>query len=194
MLNNSANFAQRRSDAPRRRLLLKCLATLPLALPFSSASAASVGSCQLKFHHTHTDERLAIAFRDSSGYINPALERLNWLLRDHVSGEMASIDPRLFDILHALSLSCGSETFEIISAYRSPTTNAMLRKTKGRGVAKHSLHMDARAIDVRLVGSNTARLRDAAVALGLGGVGYYPKSDFLHVDTGEVRVWGAMRG
>ncbi len=190
MINNSADRAIGREPAPRRRLLLKSLATLPLALPFASARAA--GSCELKFRHTHTDERLNIVYRDSRGYVKPALERMNWLLRDFRSGEMAQMDPRLFDILHALSLTCGGETFEIISAYRSPSTNAMLRKTGGGGVAKRSLHMDGRAIDIRLVGFDTGRLRDAAVSLGLGGVGYYPKSDFLHIDTGNVRTWGAV--
>lgn len=189
MINNSAERAVEREAAPRRRLLLKSLAALPLALPFASARAA--GSCELKFRHTHTDERMSVVYRDSRGYVEPALERMNWLMRDFRSGDMANMDPRLFDILHALSLTCGGDTFEIISAYRSPTTNAMLRKTGG-GVAKRSLHMDGRAIDVRLVGFDTGRLRDAAVALALGGVGYYPKSDFLHVDTGNVRTWGAV--
>ena len=96
----------------------------------------------------------------------------------------------LYDILHALRLSCGGDTFEIISGYRSPVTNSMLRKTGGGGVAKRSLHMDGRAIDIRLIGVDTAHLRDAALALGVGGVGYYPESDFLHIDTGPVRSWG----
>lgn len=174
--------------APRRRLLLKSLATLPLALPFASARAAD--QRQLAFRHTHTDEQLKVVYRDGGGYVQPALERMNWLLRDFRTGETARMDPRLYDILHALKLVCGSGTFEIISAYRSPATNAMLRKTGGGGVAKRSLHMDGKAIDIRLTGFDTARLRDAALALGLGGVGYYPESDFLHIDTGPVRSWG----
>ena len=89
-----------------------------------------------------------------------------------------------------LRLTCGGDTFEIISGYRSPVTNSMLRKTGGGGVAKRSLHMEGRAIDIRLVGVDTARLRDAALALGAGGVGFYPESDFLHIDTGPVRSWG----
>lgn len=191
MLHNSINGAKRRETATHRRLFLKGLAALPLAVPFASARAtSSAGSCELKFRHTHTEERLNVVFRDSRGYVDSAIARLNWLLRDFRTGQMASMDPRLFDILHALSLTCGGDVFEIISAYRSPATNAKLRKTGGGGVARHSLHMEARAIDLRLVGFDTARLREAAVALGFGGVGYYPESDFVHVDTGNVRTWG----
>ena len=183
-----------RKTVPHRRLLLKGLAALPLALPFSSATAGTAGTAkyQLKFRHTHTDELLDVVFRDNRGYIAPAIQRMNWLLRDHRSGEMIHMDPQLFDILHALRARCGGETFEIISGYRSPLTNASLRSHR-RGVAKNSLHMDGRAIDVRLVGFDTARLSQAAVDLGLGGVGYYPKADFLHVDTGDFRTWGAAR-
>lgn len=103
------------------------------------------------------------------------------------------MDPKLYDILHALSIACGGDTFEIISGYRSPATNNALRKTSGGGVAKRSLHMDGKAIDIRLVGVDTARLRDAALALGVGGVGYYPGSDFVHIDTGPVRSWGPRK-
>ena len=170
-------------------MLLKGLAALPLALPFTSA-AATGGRYRLKFRHTHTDERLDVVYRDGSGYLAPEIERMNWLMRDFRSDQTTRMDPRLFDILHALSLTCGGDVFEIISAYRSPATNAKLRKTGGGGVARHSLHMEARAIDLRLVGFDTARLREAAVALGFGGVGYYPESDFVHVDTGNVRTWG----
>ncbi|HRE72177.1 DUF882 domain-containing protein [Accumulibacter sp.] len=192
MLENSMNT--RRStphkSAAQRRLLLKGLAALPLAFPFRPASASS-DRYELKFRHTQSDEMLDVVFRDGGGYVAPAIERMNWLLRDLRSGEMTRMDPQLFDILHALKSRCGGDTFEIVSAYRSPVTNAGLRK-RSRGVARHSLHMDGRAIDVRLVGFDTARLRDAAVDLGLGGVGYYPKSDFVHVDTGDVRIWGAV--
>ena len=193
MLDDSISFAKRRETAPHRRLLLKGLATLPLTLPFASARAAT-DNYQLKFRHTHTDEWLDVVYRDSLGYVKPAIKRINWLLRDFRSGEMTGMDPQLFDILHALSSKCGgNNTFEIISAYRSPDTNAMLRRKGRRGVARHSLHMDGRAVDVRLVGVDTVRLSAAAVALELGGVGYYPKADFLHVDTGDVRIWGAAR-
>lgn len=156
----------------------------------SAAAAQAARDPHLAFRHTHTEERLHVAFRNRQGYIQPALQRMDWLLRDFRTGESTRMDPRLYDMLHALSLACGGDTFEIISGYRSPTTNTMLRKTRGGGVAKRSLHMDGKAIDIRLVGVDTARLRDAALALGVGGVGYYPDSDFVHIDTGPVRSWG----
>lgn len=174
---------------PRRRLLLKGLAALPLGLSAASAQAAP-RDLQLAFRHTHTDERLHLAFRNRQGYIQPALRRIDWLLRDFRTGESTRMDPRLYDMLHALSMACGGDTFEIISGYRSPATNTMLRKTRGGGVAKRSLHMDGKALDIRLVGVDTARLRAAALALGTGGVGYYPDSDFVHIDTGPLRSWG----
>jgi len=143
----------------------------------------------LAFHHTHTGERLRIAYFARGGHLPEALDRIAWLLRDFRTGEAHPIDPRLLDALHALGRACGKDTFEIISGYRSPQTNAMLRRTGG-GVAKRSLHMDGRAIDVRLAGCDTARLRDAAIAHRGGGVGYYPESDFVHLDTGRFRTWG----
>jgi len=99
------------------------------------------------------------------------------------------VDPRLLDTLHALGVACGGGTFEIVSGYRSPKTNAQLREA-GDDVAEHSLHMEGRAIDVRLAGFPTARLRQATIALSRGGVGYYPESDFVHLDTGRVCAWG----
>ncbi len=179
----------RNHTVPERRLFLKGLAALPLGLSAGNLHAAQHDR-QLGFRHTHTDERLQLTFRNRSGYLEPALQRMNWLLRDFRTGESTRMDPLLYDILHALRLSCGGDTFEIISGYRSPATNSMLRKTGGGGVARRSLHMEGKAIDVRLVGVNTARLRDAALALGAGGVGFYPESDFLHIDTGPVRSWG----
>jgi len=178
----------RHPAATQRRLFLKGLSALPLALPFASAHAATDRT--LAFRHTHTDEKLDALYRNRRGYVEPALQRLNWLFRDFRTGEATHMDPKLYDILHTLSVTCGGGTFEIISGYRSAKTNTMLRRTGGGGVAKRSLHMDGKAIDIRLVGCDTARLRDAALALGAGGVGYYPESDFLHIDTGPVRSWG----
>ena len=166
---------------------------MPLGLSLGSARAHSapfVHDHRLAFRHTHTDERLQLAYRDRRGYIEPALQRMNWLLRDFRTGDAIAMDPRLYDVLHALSLHCGGDTFEIISGYRSPATNQALRKSGGGGVARRSLHMDGKAIDIRLAGVATARLRDAALALRAGGVGYYPESDFVHIDTGPVRSWG----
>lgn len=180
----------RRSINVHRRLLLKGLGAVPLGLSMSPAFAAPTDpECELSFLHTHTDERLNIVYRSEGAYVPGALARINHLLRDFRTGDVAVIDPRLLDILYALAKSCGGETFQIISGYRSPATNAMLRKTGGGGVAKHSLHMEGRAIDVRLTGRDTAHLHHAALALRAGGVGYYPSLDFVHVDTGRVRHW-----
>ncbi|MFV8825377.1 YcbK family protein [Thauera sp. WH-2] len=178
--------------APQRRLFLKGLAALPLGLSAAPLHAAKTER-HLGFRHTHTEERLHLAFRNHHGYIEPALKRMNWLLRDFRTGESTRMDPRLYDMLHAISIACGGDTFEIISGYRSPKTNNMLRKTRGGGVAKRSLHMDGKAIDIRLVGVDTIRVRDAAIALDAGGVGYYPESDFVHIDTGPVRSWGPKK-
>ena len=179
---------------PRRRLLLKGLGTLPLGLAYPAARAASLQDCQLSFRHTHTDERLRVVYRRGAEYEAAALGQINHLLRDFRTGEVQPIDPALLDILHALGATCGEAHFEIISGFRSPATNAMLKKTGGGGVATHSLHMEGKAIDVRVPGLASARLRDAALNLGQGGVGYYPVEDFVHLDTGRVRSWGPQAG
>ena len=171
----------------RRRLLLQGLALVPFGLARVPAAHAAATRA-LAFRHTHTGERLEIAYCADGEYLPAALARIDWLLRDFRTGEARRMDTRLLDALHALSSSGGGE-FEIISGYRSPRTNAQLRSVSG-GVAEHSLHLEGRAIDVRLAGLQSAQLRDAALALGAGGVGYYPKSDFVHIDTGRVRRWG----
>jgi uncharacterized protein YcbK (DUF882 family) len=115
---------------------------------------------------------------------------VNRFLRDFRSGEIHPIDPRLLDILYQLQiLADRAATYEVISGYRSPQTNAALHRVSA-GVAEHSLHMEGRAIDVRMTGFPTRRLRDLAMSLGVGGVGYYARSDFVHLDTGRVRSWG----
>lgn len=179
-----------RNAASQRRLLLKGLAALPLGLNFGKVQASvAEADCELCFRHTHTDENLRIVYRSGGSYIPSALARIDWLMRDFRTGDVARIDPRLLDILHTLGTTCGGESFEIISAFRSPMTNGMLHKADGKGVATRSMHMDGRAIDVRIPGFDTAALRDAAFALQAGGVGYYRESDFVHIDTGRVRHW-----
>ena len=182
--------APAKDTCPRRRLLLKGLGALPLGLGYPAARAAQPQDCQLSFRHTHTDETLRVVYRSGGEYQPAALAQINHLLRDFRSGEVQPIDPALLDVLHALGNTCGGQHFEIISGFRSPATNAMLKKTGGGGVATHSLHMEGRAIDVRMPGLDSARLRDAALSLGRGGVGYYPVENFVHIDTGRVRSWG----
>ena len=179
------------TQASQRRLLLKGLAATPLVLASPKLVYANSGPRELSFFHTHTDERLKVVYFDGRQYVPEALTQLDKLLRDHRTGDIHPIDPGVFDILSGLCGACGKGTFDIISGYRSPHTNELLRETGGGGVAKRSLHMDGKAIDVRLNGRATVQLRAAAIALAKGGVGYYPASNFLHVDTGRPRVWGA---
>ena len=145
---------------------------------------------RLHFFHTHTGERLNIVYRNDEGYDQESLTRLNRYLRDHRTGEIHEYDPRLFDLLHDLTASLGNPDLEIdvVCGYRTPWSNEFLR-TNGHGVARHSLHMQAMAIDIRVPGIPTAQLRDAALTLRRGGVGYYAVSNFVHVDVGRVRRW-----
>ena len=147
-------------------------------------------SYQLHFFHTHTGERLNIVYRNGEGYEPESLARLNTYLRDHRTGDVHDYDPRVFDLLHDLTTALGNPDLEIdvVCGYRTPWSNEFLR-THGHGVARHSLHMQAMAIDIRVPGVPTAQLRDAALALHRGGVGYYAASDFVHVDVGRVRRW-----
>jgi uncharacterized protein YcbK (DUF882 family) len=145
---------------------------------------------ELSMVSTHTGEALAIRYFQDGRYLPGALRQLNYLLRDFRTGAVKAIDPALLDRLHALAVCARcAPHYEIISGYRSPATNAMLRRTGGGGVAKHSLHMDGRAIDVRLSGTSCGKLRDLALEQQAGGVGYYAKSNFVHLDTGRVRSW-----
>jgi len=143
----------------------------------------------LSFVNTHTRERITTPYFADGRYLPKETQALAAFLRDHRTGEEHAIDPALFDILHELRLATGTRSpFHVISGYRSPRTNAMLR-VQGSGVASGSLHVQGRAIDIRLADVDSASLRDAALALGRGGVGYYRDSDFVHVDTGRVRRW-----
>ncbi|HEU4616911.1 MAG TPA: DUF882 domain-containing protein [Gammaproteobacteria bacterium] len=152
-------------------------------------SAAPSGRSSLSFHHLHTGERLDVTYRERGQLLSDAVAEITRLLRDFRTDEIHSIDVGLLDTLTALRARLGGRgRFEVISGYRSPHTNELLRN-RSSGVAKNSLHMDGRAIDVRLTGVDTKSLRDAAVALRRGGVGYYAKSDFVHVDTGRFRTW-----
>lgn len=162
------------------------------ALPLSTmhAQAAVPGARGLSMVHTHTRERIDLVYAVGEQYDPAALGSLNRFLRDHYSGDVGEIDPKVFDLLHRVQRELGStRAFEVISGYRCPATNTNLRETRGAGVAKRSLHMDGRAIDVRLPGVALADLRDAALSLRVGGVGFYPRDQFLHLDTGRVRNW-----
>jgi uncharacterized protein YcbK (DUF882 family) len=178
--------------ASRRRFLRGVLMGVPAAVALGGPARALAGIVErreIALVNTHTSERLAIEYFSGGAYRDEALGALNRLLRDHRTGDVNPIDPRLFDVLHDAAVLADREPkFEVISGYRSPHTNAMLN-SRSNGVARRSLHMEGKAIDVRLVGYRTDRLRDLALSMQHGGVGYYAKSDFVHLDTGRVRTW-----
>jgi len=143
----------------------------------------------LSFFNTHTAETLDVCYFSNGKYSLAALAKINAILRDHRTGELKAIETGLLDVLHAISSTLATEEpFHIISGYRSPASNSKLRRNS-KNVAAGSLHMQGKAIDIRIPGCRTAYLRDVAKRLKAGGVGYYQKSDFVHVDTGRVRYW-----
>jgi uncharacterized protein YcbK (DUF882 family) len=153
------------------------------------AAAAALPAHRLSFFHIHTAERLTITYREHGELVPEALAKINHYLRDFRTEQSHDIDVTLLDTLHELFTAFDSRgNFEVISGYRSPHTNAALRNVS-TGVAENSLHIHGRAIDVRLTSAKTSALRDAALALERGGVGYYAQSNFVHIDTGAVRRW-----
>ena len=173
----------------RHFLALGVKAAAGLVLCRAVPAWAGRGTRSLSFYHTHTNKSLDITYARSGIYEPLALERVNYYLRDFRTEEVHPIDPGVLDTLWRIQQKLGCNgTYEVISGYRSPTTNGTLRG-RSRGVAKRSLHMKGKAIDIRLTGADTCRIRDCAIALKSGGVGYYPKSNFVHIDTGRVRTW-----
>jgi len=163
-----------------------CLALAPQLV----WAAAGEGERELVLTNTHTNETVKAVYKNSAGFIEEECLKLDRVLRDHRSGEQFTMDRALYDQLADLARDADCHAhFEIISGFRSPASNEMLRKKGGGGVAEKSLHMEGRAIDVRLKGCPCERLRDLALAAKRGGVGFYPSSDFVHIDTGRVRTW-----
>src|SRR6201987_4206668 len=154
------------------------------------ASSATGAEHSLRLYNTHTNEKIDIVYRHGDQYVQGALAKLDYFLRDHNTNEVRHFDPRLYDILSDLTASVGhpGAEIDIVCGYRTSSTNAALR-AHTNVVAKNSLHIQAEAIDLRVPGVNTLKLRKAALALARGGVGYYPHSDFIHVDVGRVRQW-----
>jgi len=148
-------------------------------------------SRELSFYHTHTGKRLEVVYWEDGQYVGSALEEINGFLSDFRTGDIVDMDPQLLDLIYDVRASLDSDaSYQVVSAYRSPKTNEMLRgRSASSGVAKKSQHLLGKAIDVRLEGVDTADLRDAAVRLQRGGVGFYEQSDFVHMDTGRVRRW-----
>jgi uncharacterized protein YcbK (DUF882 family) len=176
-----------------RRGFLKRAATVGGGFALLGSRLATAGSAannrELSFIHTHTGEKLIAPYFAAGQYQDDCLLEVNHLLRDFRTGDVHPIDPALLDILFELrgAIHCDAP-FQVISGYRSPATNAALRRIS-EGVAQHSLHLEGRAIDVRLAGRPTEELARLARRLGRGGVGFYPASDFVHVDTGRTRFW-----
>jgi uncharacterized protein YcbK (DUF882 family) len=176
-----------------RRSLLKLglgAAGAALATPrFAFAAANGPEMRSISLDNLHTGEKLRAVYWEQGDYIPDVLDAVNLNLRDFRTGDVHPIDPRLLDLLDALSsVADAGAPFQVISGYRSPATNAMLRE-RSEEVAKKSFHMSGMAIDIRLPGRDLWRLHQAALTLDGGGVGYYPMSDFIHVDIGPVREW-----
>jgi uncharacterized protein YcbK (DUF882 family) len=183
---------KRKSGLRSLALILLFLMTPLLGHGATESASPAAREYRLRFYQTHTGERLDIVFRHGDQYIPGALDELDHFLRDRRTGDVRHFDPRLFDLLYDLTASLGDSGGEIdvICGYRTPWSNEFLRtRNPHTGVAQHSLHMQAEAIDIRLRGIPTSGLRDAALRLHRGGVGYYRNSDFVHVDVGRVRHW-----
>ena len=173
-----------------RRSFLKLGLLVPvLPLP-AFAGQLNSGERRLSLHNLHTGEKVDLPYWVEGDYVAESLADISHVLRDHRTGQVAAIDPRLLDLLHRVNATVGaSKPFEIISGYRSPASNQLLTENSA-GVAKRSLHMEGKAIDIRLPGIPLADLRQAGLQLKGGGVGYYPESNFVHLDVGRVRTWG----
>jgi uncharacterized protein YcbK (DUF882 family) len=157
--------------------------------PVPSRNFDSPAYKMLSFEHTHTGDKLNLTYFEGGSYIKDALQEINYLLRDYHTDDIHPIDTALLDQLYDLKQSLSiNKPFHIVSGYRSPYTNAQLRK-HSHGVAEHSFHMQGRAIDIRVEGVPTQTIRNAALAMARGGVGYYPQNNFVHLDTGNFRTW-----
>jgi uncharacterized protein YcbK (DUF882 family) len=164
----------------------------PHATSLRPAVTTALTEYHLRMHHLHTGEDIDVVYRIGNTYIPEAMDQLNYFLRDHRTQDVSSYDPKEFDLLHTLMTRLGRPNgiIDIVCGYRTPESNDFLRsRGPDTGVAEHSQHMLAKAIDIRVPGVTTRTLRNAALALHAGGVGFYPVSQFVHVDVGPVRTW-----
>ncbi len=172
------------------RLGLAAAVTAAALAPEEAEAALRAPPRQLSLLNLHTGERVKVEYWAKGRYQRDGMREINRLLRDHRTGAVFPMDPKLLDLVHALSRKIGSRgPVQIVSAYRSPETNAMLREHDGSGVAQNSYHMQGKAIDLRVPGLPLRTLQRAALSLRGGGVGYYPESNFVHVDVGPLRRW-----
>lgn len=174
-----------------RSILLVVIPLLLAMLAGVSQGKLASDDKQLSFYHTHTGKRLDVVYWRNGDYIPSALDQINRFLFDFRTGDKAEMDPELLDLIYELRATLGSDgAYQVVSAYRSPETNEMLRgRGANSGVAKNSQHLLGKAIDVRLEGVRTNKLRDVALSMNRGGVGFYETSDFVHLDTGRPRSW-----
>ncbi|MCK5872121.1 MAG: YcbK family protein [Methylococcales bacterium] len=194
MIENNLNQTIQAERIPRRHFLQLFAAGSVAALGFPKIASASmkysfVKARELKFNNLHTDEKLTIPYFEEGQYIPEALKEISYILRDHRTDDVLDIDPNLLNFLYQLQTTLEtSKPIGIISGYRSPKTNAALRSRSGR-VARTSKHMLGKAIDIRIEKISCRNIRNAAISLRQGGVGYYRRSNFVHLDTGTFRHW-----
>jgi uncharacterized protein YcbK (DUF882 family) len=191
--NGNRGKLKRRSILSRRRLALEIFrvtlftSAISWSVPlFAEGAAQPEPAYRLRLYHTHTNEGIDVVYRRGDDYIPSAVARLNSFLRARRTGTVFQLDRRIFDLLHDLTVAVGrpEAQIDIICGYRTPWSSEFLRRTTS-GVASNSLHMLGEAIDIRIPGVPTSELRDAALGLGRGGVGFYPESGFVHVDVGR---------
>ena len=177
-----------------RRVLLRCgfaaAAAATVLLPEESHALMKAPPRQLSFVNLHTGEQVRAAYWAQGRYLREGMREINRLMRDHRNGAVHPIDPRLIDVLFHLQHRVGARgPIQVVSGYRSPQTNAQLHEADPDGVATHSYHMEGKAVDIRMPGLPLRTLHKAALSLRAGGVGYYPGSNFVHVDVGPPRRW-----
>jgi uncharacterized protein YcbK (DUF882 family) len=188
--------SQGRSILSHRKFASQLFGVLLLFFSVCAATFAGGSPVQpeqayrLRLYHLHTNESIDVVYRIGDTYVPSAIDQLDHFLRDHRTGDVIELDRRVFDLLHDLTAAAGrpDSVIDIVCGYRTPWSNEFLRRTT-QGVASHSLHMEGEAIDIRMPGVSTSRLRDVALSLHRGGVGYYPESQFVHVDVGRIRRW-----
>lgn len=180
------------SISRRRFLRLGALAAAATCIPYPALALARTSKRferTLEVYNVHTGESLSTVYWMKGKYLPTSLRDINYVLRDHRSDQVKPMDPQLFDLLYTIDKIVGlRDAFHVLSAYRSPATNAMLRLYHA-GVAEHSMHVEGKAVDVRFFGNDLQMVHRLATDLQWGGVGYYPGSNFVHLDTGPVRYW-----
>lgn len=189
MLGMDRDWTLGRRDVLKLGIAGFVASAVPVVLTSSEAHASRNLSWRASFRNAHTGESFNGVYRVGNKYLPDAFERISYVMRDFRTGEVFPMDPRVIDIMSFVHKKSGQSTpVEILSGYRSPKTNSRLRRASN-GVAKNSFHMYGQALDIRIPGYKTSSVRRIARNLKAGGVGYYPRSNFVHIDTGNVRSW-----